>query len=149
MKQQIQKDLIKSFFKQKKEYKLSSFGCSMSPIINQTNTVVFDLNSPELSVGDIVFFRGEKMPFVAHRLIEISVKGKSKQYLTKGDNLKVPDKWIDEADIYGRAIRIVKKNYTIDLNNEFWKLSGIFIISCPIFQKLLSFGCSIYNKLRI
>jgi len=93
-------------------------GSSMSPLINKQSLLYVDFDYRGLyKLGDIaIFWIGNKM--VAHRVICIRRKTKSKLFLFKGDHNRRCDGWIHENNLFGKVISIKGRNYDIDLHSR-------------------------------
>ncbi len=65
---------------------------SMEPNINQGDIIIIKKpkNEDKLKVGDVITFEKDGET-ITHRIVEITDKGKTKRYVTKGDNNNVPD----------------------------------------------------------
>lgn len=79
---------------------------SMLPTIPYGATVIVlpISQSQNISVGDIIAFnfQNNKYP-IAHRVIQIS----NNKYLTKGDNNKLSDSWINQSQIIGKVVGVL------------------------------------------
>ena len=71
---------------------------------------------PPVSIGDILVFKVKNVllangtyftGMVAHRVIEISNKGNMSEYLTKGDNMKSGELWVNQSQVYGKVVGVL------------------------------------------
>lgn len=65
---------------------------SMEPNVNQGDIIIIKKpkNEDKLKVGDVITFAKDGET-ITHRIVEITDTGKTKRYVTKGDNNNVPD----------------------------------------------------------
>jgi len=88
--------------------KVKCRGFSMAPAINNNDLVVINpsFSSNLLRIGTIVVAAfPEKKRLIVHRII----KAEQHEVLIKGDNIKVPDGWINSSQIIG-VIEMVSKS---------------------------------------
>jgi hypothetical protein len=88
-------------------FKIQINGHSMSPFINDRESVIF---SPDksFSIGDILLFKDNTGEYVAHRVIQTS------PLITKGD-IPFSHELIESSTIFGKAVSIIRENSEISL----------------------------------
>lgn len=95
---------------------------SMYPWIRakKDKSMLVSVDSDELKIGDIVLFpvnslRGD---YCLHRIYKMD----GARVQTMGDANRVPDGWIDKAEILGKAIMIQRDGVTIQCDATKWKI---------------------------
>jgi signal peptidase I len=78
---------------------------SMLPTLDEGSTLILStqFNQTSLVVGDIVLYDSPEYKNIVHRIIDIN----GDRYYLKGDNNKIPDGWIDYAQITHVVIGII------------------------------------------
>jgi signal peptidase I len=121
----------------KKEHHLPIQGKSMIPIIKEGDVarVLHDIS--DLKPGDIVIFR-KGWYLIAHRvLLQYDDESGRKLYITQGDRSKHPDSPVEECEIIGRVVGVLRggKYLAVDFRQQKW------------FRKLVDI--SLHIKIRI
>jgi len=86
-------------------------GCSMAPLIkNNDSVIITPVNcNTKLVVGTIaVIAYPKREKVVVHRII----KTKGQLYLTKGDNISIPDGWIKKDQVIGIVETVLKQSFS-------------------------------------
>jgi signal peptidase I len=112
----------------KKEHHLPIQGKSMIPIIKEGDVarVLHDIS--DLKPGDIVIFR-KGWYLIAHRvLLQFDDETGKKLYITQGDRSKRPDSPVEECEIIGRVVGVLRggRYLAVDFRQQKWfkKLVG-------------------------
>jgi signal peptidase I len=113
----------------KKEHFLPIRGKSMIPTLKEGDIarVVHDIS--DLKPGDIVIFR-KGWYLIAHRvLLQLDDETGKKLYITQGDRSKRPDSPVEECEIIGRVVGVLRKGryLKVDCRQQIWlkKLTDI------------------------
>jgi signal peptidase I len=106
----------------KKEHHVPIRGKSMIPILKEGDLarVVHDIS--DLKPGDIVIFR-KGWYLIAHRvLLQFDDKSGRKLYITQGDRSKHPDSPIEECEIVGRVVGVLRGGSyrPVDFRQQKW-----------------------------
>lgn len=95
---------------------------SMYPWIRakRDSVMIVPARAENLRNGDIVMFSTSctDVDFILHRIHKID----GDRVLTMGDANRVPDGWIDKAEILGKAIMIQRDGVTIHCEATKWKI---------------------------
>ena len=98
--QEIKKELIIEEIKKHKFLNQTLSGNSMAPFIKEKDKILIQ-HSNSFEVGDIVAFFVNKF-LVVHRIVKI----KRKLYITKGDNVRLFDRFTNKSNFIGKVIKV-------------------------------------------
>ena len=89
---------------------------SMSPLIRINDLVrIRNVSAQDLRCGDIVVIqKGDE--YITHRYLE----KQGKMWLTRGDNLVLPDPPIHENQYIGKVVEIQREGWVFDLSHPRW-----------------------------
>lgn len=131
------KALMESVLSSGHRFRFTAHGVSMSPFIRDGDRVELE-RITALKVGDIVAASREEKLLV-HRIVAV----KNGKVLLKGDHLRNPDGWFEQADLLGKIVAVThdRKEQPVGvtrLNRTVAALSK---------QGLLPFALQIYAKI--
>ncbi|MBI5848192.1 MAG: S24/S26 family peptidase [Nitrospirae bacterium] len=96
-------ELAGALLKEGVQLSFQAGGRSMSPFIQDKETVIIEPPSRTLRVGDVILFKTERNQLIFHRIV-----GKKRDgYLTRGDAASHPDGIVPHRAVLGRAVRVV------------------------------------------
>jgi signal peptidase I len=105
-------------------------GQSMRPLLRDGAAVVIEHGATGIGFGDVVLFR-QKETLMVHRVVRVCTKGQQRQYMTKGDRcLRYDPQRLDEDQIIGRLIGVVKGKKVTSWQTTSWKIVGVLLASC-------------------
>jgi signal peptidase I len=103
----------------------SAQGTSMSPLIQSGDMVqVEPLDSRMIQLSDVVLFLNNKGFLVLHRVIGIRHSNGFKYFLTKGDQAKQPDGYIEMRQIKGKLTAIERNGESITFRQPVFKMAN-------------------------
>ncbi|MBE0410620.1 MAG: signal peptidase I [Anaerolineales bacterium] len=110
------------WMEQKKEHDVPIQGKSMAPVLKEGDIarVVHDLS--DLKPGDIVIYRKGWYLFAHRVLLQYDDEAGRKLYITQGDRSKRPDSPVEESEIIGRVVGVLRagKYLTVDCQQQKW-----------------------------
>jgi signal peptidase I len=99
-------------------------GNSMMPLLKEGFLLSVEPMTRTGKSGDIILFSEEER-LVAHRVIAVKSDCRSKSsvklLLTKGDNSRIADGWVQETEVVGLVVGVVGEHWHINLKSCFWK----------------------------
>ena len=106
----------------KKEHDLPIRGKSMIPILNDGDIARVVHDKGDLKPGDIIIFR-KGWHLIAHRvLLQYNDESGRKLYITQGDRSKRPDPPVEEGEIIGRVVGVIRggRCLAVDFRQQKW-----------------------------
>jgi hypothetical protein len=98
--------------------RFAATGWSMLPSIWPGETLVVERVSPEqVRVGDVVL-TGRDGRLRAHRVVSIIGSGETRQWITQGDALSMPDSPMAEDRLLGRVVYLIRRRKCIPVPAE-------------------------------
>jgi hypothetical protein len=93
-------------------------GWSMLPSIWPGETLVVERINPEqVRIGDVVL-TGRDSGLRAHRVASIIGTGETRRWITQGDALSVPDLPVNQAELLGRVVYLIRNRKCIPVPVE-------------------------------
>ena len=100
----------------------------MGPFIRDGDIIIAKKVGPKHMVsGDIIFYR-LRGKFCAHRIIRKSKENGKTVFLTKGDRLYHFDAPVDEEQILGKVVAVIKNNQIINLTSPKWRALNLLFL---------------------
>lgn len=97
-------DVLRSFG----TLRFAANGWSMLPTIWPGDTLVVErVSGDQVRVGDIVLV-GRKGRLCAHRLVATASSAETRQWITQGDAMSVPDPAVAESELLGRVSYLIR-----------------------------------------
>jgi signal peptidase I len=104
--------LMEAVLEKKMPFRFSASGDSMSPFIQDGDTITVEPSPRQLRPGDVVAFVNVlSNQLMVHRIVHVSPAG----CLIKGDNNSVPDGLMPASSIIGRIVRVVRRGRQVRL----------------------------------
>jgi hypothetical protein len=104
--------LMEAVLEKNVPFRFSASGSSMTPFIQDGDTITVAPSPLHLSPGDVVaFINVHSNQLMVHRIIHASPAG----YLIKGDNNSVPDGLMPASSIIGYVVRVVRRGRQVRL----------------------------------
>jgi len=96
-----------------KRRRFRMIGDSMSPFIQDGDSVVVEHDTVEISVGDVILYLKPSPPaqgqgFVVHRVVRVIAEGTQRLFVTQGDNRPLPDPPIGSDQVLGKVVEVEK-----------------------------------------
>ena len=137
-------ELGEEYIKEKGKMWLKVVSPSMTPLIQINDKVLVEsIKCDEISLGDIIVFKGNDSPFITHRVIARRKVNDEFHFFEKGDR-SVTGTWIHEKSIIARVIAIKKRDdnsvvlLTDNKRNKFInKLYTMYLLCSYIFEKII------------
>jgi len=90
-------------------FRFQASGFSMSPFIQDGDTLTITPAPAQLRPGDVVAFRQPSTNrLLVHRIVQVSAQG----FLTKGDNSTGTDGFVEREGIIGRVLQVERHGKT-------------------------------------
>jgi signal peptidase I len=103
-------------------------GGSMGPFIGDGDIIITKKVDPKAMVrGEVILYR-RREKYCAHRIIRKSKENGKTVFITKGDRLYHLDAPVDEEQILGKVIAVMKKNQIINLTSKKWRALNLLLL---------------------
>jgi hypothetical protein len=98
--------------------RFAATGWSMLPSIWPGETLVVErISSEHVRIGDVVL-TGRDSGLRAHRVASIVGNGETRQWITQGDALSTPDPPVNEDELLGRVVYLIRGRKCIPVSAE-------------------------------
>lgn len=100
------------------DLRFAATGWSMLPSIWPGETLVVERVSPgRVRIGDVIL-TGRDSGLRAHRVVSIVGSGKIRRWITQGDALALPDTSVNEDELLGRVVYLIRGRKCIPVPAE-------------------------------
>ena len=133
-------ELMEAVLEKNVPFRFSASGSSMTPFIQDGDTITIAPSPLQLRPGDVVaFVNVHSNQLMVHRILHASPAG----YLIKGDNNSVPDGLMPASSIIGSVVRVVRRGRHVRLGLGIERFAIAWLSQRCWLTQLLSMGQSI------
>jgi hypothetical protein len=114
------------------DLRFSATGWSMLPSIFPGATLVVErVGAEQVCIGDVVLTRCDR-GLRAHRVGSIVGNGNSRRWITQGDALSAPDPPVNEDELLGRVVYLIRGGTCIPIPSELSVIQALLakIVRC-------------------
>lgn len=130
-------ELMEAVLEKNVPFRFSASGSSMTPFIQDGDTITIAPSPLRLRPGDVVaFVNVHSNQLMVHRILHASPAG----YLIKGDNNSVPDGLMPASSIIGSVVRVVRRGRHVRLGLGIERFAIAWLSQRCWLTQLLSMG---------
>ena len=125
-------ELSRQVLKGGRDLRFRARGSSMHPMVRDGDTlIVRPVNSTEIAVGDIVFYRAPGRGIVVHRVVGVQKDVSEGILVVKGDAVRSPDPAVCGSQVLGKVVSIERSGRPIDPDSRLWRYFGALYVHFP------------------
>ena len=118
-KESLEMELMRETLERGKKLRFRALGSSMFPTIRGGDIITLEpAELGSIRLGDLLFFQN-KGQFFLHRLIKKQQINGDPFFVTRGDNLPLPDLPFKPSQVRGKAVMLERGNRTIKFDSLF------------------------------